>query len=219
MTNLNPPDGSTTFSGLPVSEPDFSLRESIDAEELAELPLHQFDGEIVLVETPKMARVAATYLSGREVVGFDTETKPSFRKGDNHQVALLQLSTNDRAFLIRVNMTGIPPEIKRLLSDPNLLKAGAAIRDDVKGLQKISRFTPGGFVELQGMARDLGIKDFSLKKLCAILLGFRISKSQQLSNWEADELSSRQMVYAATDAWASLKIYEKLQTIIANAQV
>lgn len=219
MTNLNPPDGSITFSGPPVSDPGFSLRESINAEELAELPLQQFDGEIVLVETPKMARVAAAYLSGRKIVGFDTETKPSFRKGDNHQVALLQLSTNNRAFLIRVNMTGLPPEIKRLLSDPNLLKAGAAIRDDVKGLQKISRFTPGGFVELQEMARSLGIRDFSLKKLCAILLGFRISKSQQLSNWEADELSSRQMVYAATDAWASLKIYEKLQSLIADAQV
>ncbi len=199
-----------------MNNQEFNLRGSISAEDLAELPLRQFEGEIVMVETRESALMAAQYLRTRKIIGFDTETKPSFKRGENHQVALLQLSAGGKAFLFRVNMTGLPSVIKKLLSDPDVLKVGVAIRDDIKGLQKISRFVPGGFVELQGMARDRGIKDFSLKKLCAILLGFRISKSQQLTNWEAEELSSRQMVYAATDAWVSLKIYEKLQSIPVN---
>ncbi len=199
-----------------MSDKNFILRESISTEELVKLPLRQFDGDIEVVESPAMARRVADYLSTRKIIGFDTETKPSFKRGDNHQVALLQLSTDEKAFLIRINMTGLPPEIKRLLSDPNLLKTGVAIHDDIKGLQKISRFNPGGFMELQRMAQELGIKDFSLKKLCAILLGFRISKSQQLTNWEAEQLTPQQMVYAATDAWASLKIYEKLQSLADN---
>ena len=199
-----------------MNNQEFNLRGSISAEDLAELPLRQFEGEIVMVETRESALMAAQYLRTRKIIGFDTETKPSFKRGENHQVALLQLPAGGKAFLFRVNMTGLPSVIKKLLSDPDVLKVGVAIRDDIKGLQKISRFVPGGFVELQGMARDRGIKDFSLKKLCAILLGFRISKSQQLTNWEAEELSSRQMVYAATDAWVSLKIYEKLQSIPVN---
>ncbi len=192
---------------------------TITKEELIELPLRQFTGDIVLVETPGMARIAAGYLRDFPVIGFDTETKPSFKKGDNHQVALLQLSTSERAFLIRVQKVGIPDEIRNLLADPLVIKSGVAIRDDLKGLQKIRNFKPAGFVELQESARLAGITDFSLKKLCAILLGFRISKSQQLSNWEADHLTDQQLVYAATDAWASLKIYEQLQNSHSDDQL
>jgi len=194
-------------------------KESITKEELVELPLRQFTGDIVLVETPKMATIAADYLRHYPIIGFDTETKPSFKKGDNHKVALLQLATNERAFLIRVQKVGLPVEIKNLLTDPRLLKPGVAIRDDLKVLQKISDFKPAGFVELQDSAKQLGIRDFSLKKLCAILLEFRISKSQQLSNWEADQLTDQQLVYAATDAWASLKIFEKLNQPLQDEQL
>jgi ribonuclease D len=190
---------------------EFMIRERITREELTELPLRQFSGDIVLVETHKMAKIAADYLRNFTVFGFDTETKPSFKKGDNHKVALLQLATNERAFLFRVQKVGLPEEIIRLLSSSGYLKPGVAIRDDLKALQKIRDFKPSGFIELQESARKLGIKDFSLKKLSAILLDFRISKSQQLSNWESDELNDQQLVYAATDAWASLKIFEKLQ--------
>jgi len=191
-----------------------SVRESITAEEMVLLPLRQFDGEIVMVENQQEVRKAVVYLSGAGPLGFDTETKPTFRKGDNHQVALLQLATRDKAFLFRVMKTGIPDELKKLLSDPRILKAGVAIHDDLKALQKIRSFQPGGFIELQNKAKELGIKDFSLKKLCAILLGFRISKSQQLSNWESEELTSQQCTYGATDAWASLVIYEKFQSLM-----
>jgi ribonuclease D len=187
------------------------FRESITKEELAEMPLKQFTGDIILVDTPQMARIAADYLRGFPVIGFDTETKPSFSKGDRHAVALLQLATEEKAFLIRLQKVGLPHEIMQLLTDHQCLKPGVAIRDDVKALQKVRHFKPAGFVELQHYALQLGIKDFSLKKLCAIVLDFRISKSQQLSNWEAGELTDQQLVYAATDAYISLKIYEKFR--------
>jgi ribonuclease D len=194
------------------------FRESITKEELTELPLKQFYGDIVLVETPQMAKMAADYLRNFPVLGFDTETKPSFSKGENHPVALLQLATEERAFLIRVQKVGLPDSIRQILSDPSLLKTGVAIRDDLKGLQKIKNFKPAGFVELQDKALKLGIKDFSLKKLSAIVLGFRISKSQQISNWEADFLTDQQLVYAATDAYVSLKIFEKLRNYNPDAE-
>jgi ribonuclease D len=187
--------------------------EKISKEELYELPLKQFEGEIVMVETPKMAKIAVKYLQDFDVIGFDTETRPSFRKGDNHQVALLQLATNEKAFLIRVQKVGLSQGIRELFINSDILKPGVAIRDDLKVLQKIQNFRPAGFIELQEIARQIGINDFSLKKLCAIILGFRISKSQQLSNWDSDQLTDQQLLYAATDAWASLKIYEKLEQV------
>ncbi|HNU77220.1 MAG: 3'-5' exonuclease [Prolixibacteraceae bacterium] len=190
-----------------------AFKETISAQEMSLLPLRQFEGEIILVEAPADVREAVSCLKRARVLGFDTETKPSFRKGNNHKVALLQLATHDQAFLFRVAKTGIPDALRNLLSDPRIMKAGVAIHDDLKALQKIRAFKPGGFVELQEKAKKMGIRDFSLKKLCAILLGFRISKSQQLSNWEAEELTPQQMVYAATDAWASLIINDKFQQV------
>jgi ribonuclease D len=187
--------------------------EKISGEELLELPLKQFEGDIVMVETPKMVKIAVKYLQDFDAIGFDTETRPSFRKGDNHQVALLQLATNEKAFLIRVQKVGLSQGIRELFINSDILKPGVAIRDDLKVLQKIQNFRPAGFIELQERARQIGINDFSLKKLCAIILGFRISKSQQLSNWDSDQLTDQQLLYAATDAWASLKIYEKLEQV------
>jgi ribonuclease D len=128
-----------------------------------------------------------------------------------HKVALLQLATEERVFLIRLQKVGLPDSIRKILSDPRQLKTGVAIRDDLKTLQKVRIFKPEGFIELQDMAVKAGIRDFSLKKLCAIVLGVRISKAQQTSNWESEALSDQQLVYAATDAFMSLKIYEKLR--------
>lgn len=186
------------------------FKESISVEELVELPLKSFDGDIVLVETMQMVRVAVKYLTQFGVLGFDTETKPSFQKGQIHKVALLQLATDERAFLFRTQKIGIPEELRQIFSHQGIKKAGVAIRDDIKGLQKLAPFRPAGFVELQNHAQDAGIQNIGLKKLCAIVCGFRISKSQQLSNWEAEELTDQQMIYAATDAYASLKIYQRL---------
>lgn len=184
------------------------FKESISKEELTGLPLRWFEGEIRVIDRPGQVREVAKILAEQPVIGFDTETRPSFKKGVVNKVALLQLSTPGQAFLFRVNKVGLPAAIRKILSDPRIVKPGVAIRDDIKGLQEISPFSPGGFIELQDVAKDKGIQSFSLKKLTAIVLGFRISKSQQLSNWEASELSEAQQVYAATDAWTALKIYQ-----------
>ncbi|HKI88043.1 MAG TPA: 3'-5' exonuclease [Draconibacterium sp.] len=184
------------------------FKESITKEELTDMPLKWFKGEIVLVDSYEKVTYAAQILSDYSVIGFDTETRPSFKKGVVNKVSLLQLSTHDQAFLFRLHKVGLPEQIIEILSNPEIIKTGVAIRDDIKGLQEIQKFKPGGFVELQDYAKDLGIQNFSLKKLTAIVLGFRISKTQQLSNWEADSLSEAQQIYAATDAWTALEIFE-----------
>ena len=184
------------------------FKESITKEELVDLPLRWFDGEIVIVDSEETIQQAIDVLSKQQIIGFDTETKPAFKKGVFNHVALLQLSTKTQAFLFRLNQIGLPRQICNILADPNIIKPGVAIRDDIKGLRLIRKFNPEGFVELQDKAVELGIQNFSLKKLTAIACGFRISKGQQLSNWEADELTVKQQIYAATDAWTSLEIYE-----------
>lgn len=184
------------------------FKESITKEELTDLPLRWFEGKIVVVDKPEQVKGIARLLASSPVIGFDTETRPSFKKGKTNKVALLQLSTPDQAFLFRVNKIGLPGEIRKILANPEIVKPGVAIRDDIKSLKGITHFNPAGFIELQDFAKELGIQNFSLKKLAAITCGFRISKSQQLSNWEADSLTDAQQVYAATDAWVSLKIYE-----------
>ena len=183
---------------------------SIDKEELAILPLIQFEGEIMLVESKEDYLSSIEYLARQKMLGFDTETKPAFKKGVVYEVALLQLATKDRAFLFRLNKIGLPNGLINILENPNIEKIGVAIRDDIKGLQKLNNFKPSGFVELQDRVKDYGILDFSLKKLSAIVLGYRISKAQQVTNWEALELSEAQQIYAATDAWISHRIYESL---------
>lgn len=183
------------------------FKESITKEELTDLPLRWFEGEIVVVDSIAQVDSAVKLLQNETIIGFDTETKPSFKRGVNNQVALLQLSTKSHAFLFRLNKIGLPDKIKALLANPNIIKPGVAIHDDIKILKNLSDFKPAGFVELQEHAKEMGINNFSLKKLTAIVCGFRISKGQQLSNWEADVLTESQQIYAATDAWAALEIY------------
>jgi len=184
------------------------FKESITKEELTDLPLRWFEGEIVVVDTKEKLQFAMEFLSQQMIIGFDTETKPSFKKGVINRVALLQLSAGNRAFLFRLHKIGLPEVVCRLLANPGIIKPGVAIHDDIKGLQKWKNFKPGGFIDLQDHAKSIGITDFSLKKLAAITCGFRISKGQQLSNWEADQLTEAQQIYAATDAWAALEIFE-----------
>lgn len=186
------------------------FRETITKEEINDLPLGYFEGDIIVVDRFRNVKKAAKILEGYPVIGFDTETRPSFKKGVVNKVALLQLATPDQAFLIRLNKLGLPAEIRKILADPDIIKPGVAIHDDIKALKEMKFFNPGGFVELQNHVKDFGIRNFSLKKLSAIVLGFRISKSQQLSNWESLYLTEAQKIYAATDAWVSLKIYDYL---------
>jgi len=190
-----------------------AIPKTITAEEINKLPLKGFEGEIITIDDARDLNEAIEYLSKQEIIGFDTETRPAFKKGTSYNVALLQLSTTDKAFLFRTNKIGLPPVICDLLNNENIIKVGAAIRDDIKGLQKINKFVDKGFVELQSYASKLGIEVLSLKKLSALVLNLRISKRQRISNWEANELSNAQQKYAATDAWVSLEIYNKLRQL------
>lgn len=193
-----------------MSENSKEFKKSITDEELAELPLVFFEGKIHLIEKVEQLTDAVNYLKTQKILGFDTETRPSFKKGQNYQVALLQLSTADEAFLIRTNLIGLSPGLIKVLASPLILKIGAAIRDDIKILQRIASFKPGGFIELQELVKLYGIENFSLKKLAAIVSGVRISKSQRLTNWEAPVLTEQQQIYAATDAWIAYVIYTGL---------
>lgn len=188
--------------------PIMTYKEAITKEELDQLPLMGFDGEIIVITQKREVRKAVQYLSKHAFIGFDTETRPSFKKGQINNVALLQLSTENRAYLFRLNHFELPKSLLKLLANPKIVKAGVAIRDDIKTLQCNHPFEPAGFVELQDEAKNIGINNFSLKKLAGIVLNGKISKAQQLSNWEAPELSEAQLRYAATDAWISYKIYE-----------
>ena len=185
-------------------------KENITVEELAEHELSWFKGEIVLVDNLKTFFEVFPRLLGLDLLGFDTETRPTFKKGKKNSVSLIQLSTEDLACLFRINKIGIPDELVELLSDPSVIKAGVAVHDDIRFLKGVRKFSPEGFIDLQNFVKDFGIQSSGLKKLAAIVLGFRISKRQQVTDWEAEKLSEAQQIYAATDAWVCHQIYKKL---------
>jgi ribonuclease D len=188
----------------------------ISKEEIKQLESSAFEGDIYIVNDQEGAVIAARELANYPVLGFDTETKPSFKKGQVFEVSLLQLSIPGKAFLFRILLCGIPDLLKQVLEDENIIKTGVAIHDDLKKLRKIRDFIPGGFVDLQKFSSELGIESNGLRKLAAIVLGIRISKNQQLTNWESEELTEAQAIYAATDAWVSYEIYEKLMASLAS---
>ena len=186
--------------------------ESITPAELEKLEYASFPGKIQVIDRVGAEfNRAIAYLRSQKVIGFDTETRPCFGPNQpRYGVALLQLSGPGKAFLFRVNQLRMHHRLCNLLSDSKIVKVGAAIHDDIRGLQKLHEFEAGGFVDLQKIVADYGIRDKSVKKMTAIILGFRISKTQQLSNWEADVLSESQCKYAATDAWVCREMYLKL---------
>ncbi len=164
----------------------------------------------MVVDTSEAITQACEYLSTQELIGFDTETRPSFTKGVSNKVSLLQLASGEKAFLFRLNKIALERPILRLLESRTTLKIGAAIRDDIRGLQQLRQFNPRGFIDLQSLVGNYGIAELSVRKMAAITLGVKISKAQRLSNWEAARLTPAQQLYAATDAWISREIYLKL---------
>ena len=184
---------------------------NITNEELNSLELTQFSGEITLATEKNEVIRIMNHVWKKGVVGFDTETKPSFRKGVRNNVSLVQIATQDEAYLIRLNHTGITKELKEFFSAGEITKVGVALRDDIKELQQLKHFEPAGFVELNHMVKDIGIESNGLKKLAGIILGIRISKNAQTSNWENEELSDKQLTYAATDAWVCIEMYHRLR--------
>lgn len=187
---------------------------TIDHIELQTLPLKAFEGKIVVVQEATKVVRAIDEIKEHTVVGFDTETRPAFIKGQRFNVALMQLALPHKVFLFRLKATGLTPELIHYLQNSDKRKVGLALRDDLVALQRLKRFKPDGFVELTHLTRQAGYQAESIKKLTALLLGFRISKSAQTSNWEAPTLTPKQLQYAATDAWVCLEMYHKLQAAL-----
>lgn len=185
---------------------------TITNEEINQLPVVHFTGRVIVVDSDEKMLQAEQALQGAQVIGFDTETRPAFQKGLVYKMALLQLSTESTAILFRLHLVELSPAVVRILESDKVLKIGAAIRDDIKGLQKIKKHKPAGYIDLQNIVGKWGIQGVSVKKMAAIILGLKVSKAQRLSNWEAQQLTESQIDYAAIDAWICREIYMALHT-------
>ena len=186
---------------------EFPEKKHITKAEINELPMKQYEGPIHLYNTPEEADTAAKKLLKETLLGFDTETRPAFRKGESYDPSLLQLATADAVYLFQIQQCGLTPNLLKVLSSPKIIKAGVALERDVQELQAMSPFEANGFVELATAAKHAKIKNLGLRGLTAILFGFRISKKEQVSNWARKELTESQQTYAATDAWLGRELY------------
>ncbi len=187
-----------------------NFKKVISKEEIALLELDKYSGEIILVESPAHLDRVCSELRDCSLIGIDTETKPAFKKGQSNPVALLQLATDKKVYIIRLLKTGISVQLASIFSSTKIIKVGIAVRDDFKDLKKMYPFEEKEVVDLNVWAPKLGFESIGAKKLSALVLGIRISKKQQISNWEAKELSAAQLDYAATDAWVCREIYLRL---------
>lgn len=184
-----------------------------DKSKIGALPRVVFEGRIVVVITESEAEKAVDYLLSQPILGIDTETRPSFKKGRINQVALLQVASHEVCFLFRLNLLGFSAAVKRLLEDTVVPKIGLSLHDDLMMLGRRGDFNRGYFIDLQDKVKEIGVEDMSLQKLFANFFGQRISKRDQLSNWEADVLRDKQKIYAATDAWTCILLYEELMRL------
>jgi len=189
---------------------DFDFQSNIPKEHIQELPAGKFEGRLYVIDTIEGIAGIKNIMQNIKIFGFDTETKPSFRKGKINNTALIQLATSDKAFLFRISQLGIPGFLVDIFENNDIIKAGVALKHDLISLQKIKSFVPAGFIDLQHFVEQFGIKDKGLRKLTANILGLRIIKGQQTSNWENKVLKQIQLEYAATDAWVCHEIYNKL---------
>jgi len=171
--------------------------------EINEFPVKQFEGTITVINSNEMEKNVEIQLKSEKILGFDTETQPSFKKGKNNPPSLLQLATSDSVFLFQISKSFFPEMLLSILSNPDITKAGVAVRDDIIGLKRLHDFSDAGFVDIGEISKTIGLQTNGLRNLAVNLLGFRISKSCQKSNWAKKILSKQQIVYAATDAWVS----------------
>ncbi|MCR5049696.1 MAG: 3'-5' exonuclease domain-containing protein 2 [Paludibacteraceae bacterium] len=179
----------------------------ISKELLQWMPLAAFEGEVIVVDQPDMVDDAVAYLRTQKVLGVDTEARPSFNKGIHYPTALVQISSRERCYLFRLTHVGMPQQLADFFADPNICKVGLAFKDDINGLRRRRNFTPANCIDLQALVTRYGILDLGLQKIFAICFGQKISKTQQLTNWENTHLTPEQARYASTDAWATLLIY------------
>jgi len=187
-----------------------TIYNKFDKSAITDLPLVVFEGKIETITSEKEAKKAVRFLMKQPILGLDTETKPSFKRGQANKVSLLQVSTHDICFLFRLNYIGMPPCVLRLLTDKKLLKVALSWKDDLLMLRRRQEFEPGEFLELQEYVSKFGIEDMALQKLYANIFRQKISKTQRMTNWDAEVLTEPQKKYAATDAWACIMIYEEL---------
>lgn len=186
-------------------------RKTISSDEVSGYPTFVYDGEVIVIEELLKVEEAVKYLETQTCLGFDTETRPAFRKGEYHAVSLLQLAVHERVYLFRLNKCGFPVSLRQLLASNRILKIGVGIRDDIKALQRLGVFVPAAFLDLQTFVEQFGIEEKSFSKLMAIIFHVRISKRQRTSNWELSQLTEQQIRYASTDAWGALRIYNELK--------
>ena len=190
-----------------------TFAQHIDKAVIQTLPVTFFEGEVIVVDKPEMVANAAAYLRQHTVLGVDTEARPSFKRGVHYPTALVQIATLERCYLFRLTHVGLPVEIAEIFANPNICKVGLAFKDDITGLRRRRDFKPANCVDLQSMVCKYGIMELGLQKIFAIIFGKKISKSQQLTNWENSHLTPEQARYASTDAWATLSIYLALQQV------
>jgi len=186
------------------------FKKFITKEEINDLELDKYSGEIVIVDTKIALAKVCKEISQSKLIGIDTETKPSFKKGLIYQVALLQIATDKKVYIIRLKRVKMSQDLAQIFSNKDIVKVGIAVRDDIKDLKKIIPFNEQSIVDLNVLAPQLGFESIGAKKLSALVLGIRISKRQQVSNWEVEDLTQAQIDYAATDAWICREIYLKL---------
>ena len=191
-----------------------TIYNKFDKQQIANLPKEEFRGRIFTITTERDAEKAVNYLMSQPILGFDSETRPTFKRNVSHQVALLQVATYDTCFLFRLNQLGLPNSIVRLLEDTSITKVALSWKDDTHMLQLRRKYKSGKFIDIQDEVGRIGIEDHSLQKIYANRFGKMISKRQQLSNWEADILSDAQKAYAALDAWACIHIYDEIQRLL-----
>jgi ribonuclease D len=183
---------------------------TISNDDVTALEAIHFDGKIEIVDSVERLNEVCKALSAESIIGFDTETRPSFKAGVSNKIALMQLSTESHCYLIRLNHMPLARSLMEILHNEKIVKVGVDVKNDLSGLQKLRHFTPRGFVDLQSIVGNYGIEDKSLRKMSGIVLGKKVSKAQRLSNWEAKQLTPQQQMYAATDAWVCIEIYNKL---------
>lgn len=174
------------------------------------MPIAAFEGEVIVVDHEQQVAPAIQYLRKQKVLGVDTEARPSFQRGTHYPTALVQIATHERCYLFRLTHVGLPESLAAIFADPKICKVGLAFKDDINGLRRRRNFTPANCIDVQSIVAQYGILDLGLQKLFAICFGKKISKTQQLTNWENSHLTPEQARYASTDAWATLLIYEDL---------
>ena len=191
--------------------PGFDRR--MTKEEINNFPIRKWDGPVHVIHSIEEMTGAVEKLSREQVLGFDTETRPAFKKGQKYQPSLLQLAGENSVYLFQLKHLGLREPLISILADPNIIKAGVSLAHDLRELKKMAPFAQAGFVGLGKMSKEKGIQNHGLRGLAAVVLGLRISKSAQTTNWARDELTQSQIRYAATDAWVGRELYLKLVQI------